>query len=96
MSNFHLPPGPPPPGPPGPPPPPVMNPAEQLRKSFTVSGTVARATAYVSGVGWVNAFINGEEVALATANCHLLHLHFGECCNQKREEAVCILTIGHG
>jgi hypothetical protein len=62
MSNFHLAVGPAPPAPP----PPVSGdngPAEQLRKTFTVSGSVVRATAYVSGVGWVDAFINGHEVA---------------------------------
>ena len=49
--------------PPAPPPPPGPGPAQNLRKSFTVAGTVVRATAYVSGVGWVNAYINGDEVA---------------------------------
>ena len=38
-------------------------PAQQLRKTFAVSGSVVRATAYVSGVGWVDASINGHEVA---------------------------------
>ena len=61
MSNFHLAVG---PAPPPAPPPPVSGdngPAEQLRKVFTVSGSVVRATAYVSGVGWLDAFINGQE-----------------------------------
>ena len=59
MSNFHPAVGPAPPGPP----PPVSGdngPAEQLHKAFTVSGSVVRATAYVSGVGWLDAFINGH------------------------------------
>jgi hypothetical protein len=58
MNNFHVAKKP-------PPAPPHANPAELLRKSFSVSGTVTRATAYVSGVGWVDAFVNGREVASA-------------------------------
>ena len=60
MLNFHLPLTPPPPPAP---PPPVKHAAEQLRKTFTVSGSVVRATAFVSGVGFVDAFINGQAVA---------------------------------
>jgi len=46
-----------------PPAPPAMNPAELLRKSFVVEGKVSSAMAFVSGVGWVDAVINGKEVA---------------------------------
>ena len=60
MLNFHLPLTPPPPPAP---PPPVKHAAAQLRKTFTVSGSVVRATAFVSGVGFVDAFINGQAVA---------------------------------
>lgn len=46
-----------------PPAPAAMNPAELLRKSFTVTGAVESAIAFVSGVGWMDALINGKEVA---------------------------------
>jgi len=57
MSNFH----------PGEQPAPEAHgdngPAQQLRKSFTVVGSVVHATAYVSGIGWLDAYLNGHEVA---------------------------------
>ena len=60
MLNLHIPLVPPPPPAP---PPPIRHAAEHLRKTFTVSGSVVRATAYVSGVGFVDAFLNGQAVA---------------------------------
>lgn len=56
MSNFAIKAAP-------PPAPPAIDPAELLRKSFTVSGSVASAIAFVSGVGWMDASINGKEIA---------------------------------
>ena len=46
-----------------PPAPPPADPAELLRKSFAVAGTVSSAIAFVSGVGWIDAALNGEEIA---------------------------------
>jgi alpha-L-rhamnosidase len=78
-------------------------PARMLRKEFTARPAVKRATAYISGLGWFELYVNGKKVsddvlvpALSDYDKHVFYLTYDVTSNVRQGRNALGVILGNG